>query len=147
MRKSLLVFLHVFSLFTLVLIGWAVALAVQKPSIGAYWGYPSGIVYAIDAGHPSSQVFRVGDRITGIGEIPRADWYKLPGTTPGQNLSIEVERDGQTHDREIPSALVILTTLEMGILVELMLAFSFARYCQSCIQFATFMKCPHPPDG
>ncbi|MEN4012182.1 MAG: histidine kinase [Bellilinea sp.] len=104
MRKSLLVFLHVFSLFTLVLIGWAVALAVQKPSIGAYWGYPSGIVYAIDAGHPSSQVFRVGDRILRIEEISRADWYKLPGTTPGQNLSIEVERDGQTHELDVQIA-------------------------------------------
>lgn len=104
MRKSLLVFLHVSSLFTLVLIGWAVALAVQKPSIGAYWGYPSGIVYAIDAGHPSSQVFRVGDRILRIEEISRADWYKLPGTTPGQNLSIQVERDGQTHELDVQIA-------------------------------------------
>ena len=95
MRKTLHVFLHGLSLVTLVWIGWSVMLAVQKPSIGAYWGYRSGVVYGVDAGHPSSSVYQIGDRIIQSDELSLSDLYKLAGKSNGDTIRLAVERNGQ----------------------------------------------------
>lgn len=98
MKKALHVFLHGISVITLVWIGWSVLLAVQKPSIGAYWGYRSGVVYDVDAGHPSSKTFQIGDRIISAGDKSAADLYKLTRNEIDQTIRIDVERDGQIQE-------------------------------------------------
>ncbi len=103
MRKSLHVFLYGLSLVTLVWMGWTVALAVQKPSIGAYWGYQSGVVYGLDAGHPSAQAFRIGDRIIQVGELSPSELYRLVEKN-GELLHIPVERNGQTQELDVQVA-------------------------------------------
>jgi signal transduction histidine kinase len=111
LRKTLHVFLHGLSLVTLVWIGWAVLLAVQKPSIGAYWAYQSGVVYGIDAGHPSAKVFQIGDRILQGGESSLLDLYKLTGKTNGQSIPVQVERNGQIQELIVQVAPSSLTAI------------------------------------
>jgi signal transduction histidine kinase len=108
LRKSLLVFLHGLSLVTLVWIGWTVVLAVQKPSIGAYWAYPSGIVYGIDTGHPSAMAFQIDDRIIKVAELPPSEWYRLSGISNGQIIPVQVERNGQVQTLDVQIAPVSL---------------------------------------
>ncbi|MRS04515.1 hypothetical protein EG832_15050, partial [bacterium] len=108
MRKTLLVFLHGLSLGTLVWIGWTVVLAVQKSSIGAYWGYQSGIVYGIDAGHPSARAFQIGDQIVPINDLSSSDLYKLEGMKNGESIHLQVRRNDQMQDlvvQVVPSSL------------------------------------------
>jgi len=108
LKKTLLVFLHGLSLASLIWIGWTAYLAVQRPSIGAYWAYQSGIVYSIDAGHPSAGVFEKGDRILGgVGKSP-SDLYRLGGRTNGESIYVTVERNGQAREVNVlitPSSL------------------------------------------
>lgn len=111
MRNALLVFLHSISVVTLVWMGWTVSLAVQKPSIGAYWVSQSGIVYGIDVGHPSAGNFQVGDRIVNVDGFPPADLYKLSNQN-GQTIHILVNRDGEDHEINVqvrPSSIVAIS--------------------------------------
>jgi len=132
------VFLHGVSIITLVWIGWSVLLAVQKPSIGAYWGFRSGVVYDVDAGHPSSNAFHIGDRIISAGEMSASDLYKLTKNEIGQVIRIDVERDGQMQELLVQVASssfrailnrfpAFLVALGFWIVGSYVLAFSRAR--------------------
>ena len=135
MKKILLVFLHGLSLASLIWIGWTALLAVQRPSIGAYWAYQSGIVYSIDAGHPSAGTFEIGDRILGgVGQSP-SDLYRLGGKTNGEIIQVTVERNGQAREVNVliaPSSLeeifgrfsAILAALGFWLAGSYVLAFS-----------------------
>lgn len=149
MRKALLVFLHSLSVVTLVWMGWTVSLAVQKPSIGAYWGSQSGVVYGIDTGHPSAINFQVGDRIVDVEGNSPADLYKLSDQN-GQTIHIVVNRDGV--DREIsvqvrPSSLAavldrlppFLVALAFWLAGSYVLAFSRSR--RHAILFFLLSQC------
>jgi len=135
LKKILLVFLHGLSLASLIWIGWTAYLAVQRPSIGAYWAYQYGIVYSIDAGHPSAGAFEIGDRILGgVGQSP-SDLYRLGGKTNGEIIQITVERNGQAREVNVliaPSSLeeifgrfsAILAALGFWLAGSYVLAFS-----------------------
>lgn len=152
MKKALLVFLHGISITTLVWIGWSVLLAVQKPSIGAYWSFRSGVVYDVDAGHPSSNTFQIGDRIVSAGDMSASDLYKLTRNEIGRIIRIDVERDGLMQEISIkvtPSSFrtilnrfpAFLVALGFWIVGSYVLAFSRARVqsilfflvCQSAV--------------
>ena len=124
MRKTILVFLHGLSLGTLVWIGWTVVLAVQKPSIGAYWGYQSGIVYGIDAGHPSARAFQIGDQIIPLNDLSSADLYKLAGMENGESIHLQVRRNGQMQELVVQVAPSSLPAV-LERLPALLVAFGF----------------------
>jgi signal transduction histidine kinase len=94
----MLVFLHSLSVGTLVWIGWTVSLAVQKPSIGAFWRPQTGVVYFIDDGHPSADEFRVGDRIVNL-EGFSPTYLNILSDWNGQSIHVLVNRYGT--DQEI----------------------------------------------
>lgn len=113
-------------------------LAVQKPSIGVYWGFRSGVVYDVDAGHPSSNTFQIGDRIISAGEKSASDLYRLTRNEIGQIIRIDVERDGQIQELLVqvtPSSFrailnrfpAFLVALGFWIIGSYVLAFSRAR--------------------
>jgi signal transduction histidine kinase len=152
LKKALHVFLHGISIATLVWIGWSVLLAVQKPSIGAYWGFRSGVVYDVDAGHPSPDTFHIGDRIISAGDMSASDLYKLSRNEIGQVIRIDIERDGQIHNLVVevsPSSFqailnrfpAFLVALGFWVVGSYVLAFSRARIqsilfflvCQSAV--------------
>ncbi len=124
MKKPLLVFLYGLSLAALSWIGWTVSLAVQKPSIGAVWAYQSGVVYSVDAGHPSAGVIKIGDRILQGAEQSPSDLYRLGGKANGENIQIILERNGRVQTIEV---LVAPSSLEkiLSRLPALMAAFGF----------------------
>jgi signal transduction histidine kinase len=76
-------------------------IAVQKPSIGAYWSYQSGVVYGIDAGHPSAQAFRIGDQIVQIADLLATDWYRLGDKHTGESIYIQVNRNGEIQEFDV----------------------------------------------
>ena len=94
MKKPLLVFLYGLSLAVLIWIGWTVSLAVQKPSVGAVWAYQSGVVFSIDAGHPSASAFQIGDRIIRGADQSPSDLYRLGGKANGEYVQIVLDRNG-----------------------------------------------------
>lgn len=145
-------FLHGISIVSLVWIGWSVMLAVQKPSIGAYWSFRSGVVYDVDAGYPSSNTFQIGDRIISSGDMSASDLYKLSRNDIGQIIRIDVERDGLMQEISVkvtPSSFrtilnrfpAFLVALGFWIVGSYVLAFSRARVqsilfflvCQSAV--------------
>lgn len=88
-------FLQLVSLLTLCLVGWAVYQAVQQPTIGAFWGYTSGVIYEVDNAHPSADLVQVGDRIIQGNDLAPAQFYKLSGLGPGDTVVVEIERNNQ----------------------------------------------------
>lgn len=128
-------FLQLLSLLTLSLVGWAVYRAVQQPTIGAFWGYTSGVIYEVDGGHPSANLLQVGDRVIQGNGLAPAEFYKLSGLEPGNTVAVEIERNNKQEifslsvanpafrtviERLIP----ILIGLTFWIVGNLVLAFS-----------------------
>ena len=148
MKKPLLVFLYGLSLTALIWIGWTVSLAVQKPSIGAVWAYQSGVVYSIDAGHPSAGSFELGDRIIrGVEQTP-SDLYRLSGKANGEFVQIVLDHNGvlQTLDVLVaPSSLkMILSRLPaliaaLGFWMAGSYVLAFSRFGRPSVMF--FLLC------
>lgn len=71
-----------------------------------YLGYPN-VVYVGDIadGSPSSGVLQPQDRIVGLDGAPISDFASLQaalsGTTPGQTVTVTVDRNGQTVDEKV----------------------------------------------
>ena len=94
MKKFWFLLLHLISLPTLILIGCTTIIAAQRPSLGIYWTYSSGIVYELDTTHPSAGGFQVGDRIVSGDGFATAQLYQLPGKKLGDVVDLVVERGG-----------------------------------------------------
>ncbi len=82
------------SLLTLILIGYTTIIAAQRPSLGIYWTYSSGIVYELDTTHPSTDEFQIGDRILSGDGLTPAKLYQLSSKQPGDVVDLVVERNG-----------------------------------------------------
>ncbi len=139
MKKPSLVFLYGLSLAALVWIGWTVFLAVQKPSVGAVWAYQSGVVYSIDAGHPSAHAFKLGDRIIrGVDQSP-SDLYRLGGKANGEYVQIVLDRDGLIQTVDVLVAPSSLNNI-LSRLPALIAAFGFWLAGSYVLAFSRFGK-------
>jgi hypothetical protein len=133
------VFLYGLSLAALVWIGWTVFLAVQKPSVGAVWAYQSGVVYSIDAGHPSAHAFKLGDRIIrGVDQSP-SDLYRLGGKANGEYVQIVLDRDGLIQTVDVLVAPSSLNNI-LSRLPALIAAFGFWLAGSYVLAFSRFGK-------
>lgn len=115
---------HLLSLPVLLLIFWAAMLLAQRPCVGIFWDYSSGIVYQVDQLHPLPERIQKGDRVLSGDGLDPIEIYKLNGKSIGDQIVLQIERQGQTFN--VPIMLIAPSFwLAFERMIPLVIAFAF----------------------
>ncbi len=87
--------MQLLSLLTLILLGWSSYLSINRPTIGVFWGYTSGVIYEVDETHPSAKLLLVGDRIVSGNGLNASQLYKFNQINTGDVINLKIDRNGK----------------------------------------------------